>query len=138
MPMNSMGCVISRHSLSTDSGCSTSNAGRCAHRVLQHLAGIEVRGRLARRKVREGLRMQLQNIGSGHDRPKLLPGVEREAGGFHMLLERINPEIDRARDSWSHQRPGEPVVLDLKMDLPVLVADGKQVMFPVVEEFMSQ
>ena len=82
--------------------------------------------------------MKLQDIGSRHDRPKLLASVERVAGGIHMLLERIDPEIDRARDSWSHQLAGEPVVLDLEMELPVLVADGKQVMFPVVEEFMSR
>jgi hypothetical protein len=32
---------------------------------------------------------------------------------------------------------GEPVVLDLEMDLPVLIADGEQIMFPVVEKLVS-
>jgi hypothetical protein len=64
--------------------------------------------------------MKLQDIGSWHDRPKLLAGVKGVAWSIHMLLERIDPEIDRARDSWSHQLAGEPVVLELEMDLPVL------------------
>ena len=34
--------------------------------------------------------------------------------------------------------PPEPVVLDWEMDLPILVADGKQLVFPVVEELMPR
>src|SRR3954466_13064685 len=88
-------------SSTTESGPSVSNAvGGCAHCVLQHRTGIEVWGCLAWRKIREGFCMKLEDIGSRHDCPKLLAGVERVAWGIHMLLERIDPEIDRARDSW--------------------------------------
>src|SRR5271165_1758847 len=99
---------------------------RRLHRVLQHLAGVEVRRCLAWREILEGFRVQLQDVGGWHDGPQLFPGVERVAWGIHMLLERIDPKIDRARDSRPHRLSGEPVVLDLEMDFPILIAYGEQ------------
>src|ERR1700722_17154050 len=80
----------------------SNSVGGRLHRLLQRRAGIEVRRCLAWREILEGFRVQLQDVGCWHDGPRLLPGVERVARGIHMLLERIDPEVDRARDSRSH------------------------------------
>src|SRR3954451_6283185 len=64
-----------------------------AYRARQHRSRIEVGGRLARRGILERFYMQLKDVGSRHDGPELLPGVERITRGIHMLLERIDPQV---------------------------------------------
>src|SRR5580700_8745471 len=98
--------------------------------VLQHRAGIEIRGCLPWGELRECFYVHLQDVGCRHDRPEFLPRVERVGGGIHVLLEWINSKVYRPWNRGAHCLPREPVIFDYEMDFPVLVADGEEVSFP--------
>ena len=55
-----------------------------------------------------------------------------------MLLEGIDPQVDRPRNCRLHRLPSEPVVLDLEMDFPILVSDRVEFMFAIVEELAAR
>jgi hypothetical protein len=63
-------------------------------------------------------------------------GIERVGGRIHMLLERIDAQIPWSGNRRFHRLPREPVILNHEMYFPILISDGEELMFPVIEKFM--
>ena len=70
-------------------------------------------------------------------RPELLADVERVGGRVHVLLERVDAQVDRTGHGGSHRLAGEPVVLDLEVNLPVAVTEREELVLAVVEELVA-
>ena len=80
----------------------------------------------------------VEDVSCRHDRPQLLARINRIGWRIHMLLEGIDPQVDRPRYGWRDRLPREPVVLDLEMYFPIPVTNGVEFMFAIIKELVAR
>ena len=88
---------------------------------VDHGLCVEVGRRLTGWEVGEGIGVLLDDGSSREHGPQLLAGVDRVGRCVHVLLERVDPQVHRSRDRRPKQATGEPVILDLEVQFPVVV-----------------